>query len=385
MGAISFLNAAAQGGAIVKILAPLEAPGPHGPFRKIEGRIDVRKQYPEIQFCTVPRMVGPSPGLMLFTDRKSLLIIEEKEDSSPDFLRASGIGLYSKGKSLALAASMFFQTLWNQGTRLESEENTRKRSQLLQDILTHDIRNLSQVSLLNAEALENELEENETLHSIANGLINSILSTTELLETTNRLGKVLLDKESNLRPINLVQAIESSITLVRRAHPDKSIDFHLSNNVKQNSENSELPLEKENLSIGEPVLLVSADELLGEAFVNLFWNSAKYTDGDSVNIEVEIDEQNPEATKNRRDKKSQKETGFYIISIKDRGRGISDDMKGKLFTRYLDAASGTGLGLSIVHAIIVDRYQGKIEFKNRVDRDYMKGTTAEISLREWSK
>ena len=27
-------------------------------------------------------MVGPSPGLMLFTDRKSLLIIEEKEDSS---------------------------------------------------------------------------------------------------------------------------------------------------------------------------------------------------------------------------------------------------------------------------------------------------------------
>ena len=73
---------------------------------------------------------------------------------------------------------MFFQTLWNQGTRLESEENTRKRSQLLQDILTHDIRNLSQVSLLNAEALENELEENETLHSIANGLINSILSTT---------------------------------------------------------------------------------------------------------------------------------------------------------------------------------------------------------------
>ena len=55
-------------------------------------------------------------------------------------------------------------------------------------------------------------------------------------------------------------------------------------------------------------------------------------------------------------------------------------MKGKLFTRYLDAASGTGLGLSIVHAIIVDRYQGKIEFKNRVDRDYMKGTTLKFHL-----
>jgi signal transduction histidine kinase len=272
--------------------------------------------------------------------------------------------------------------LWNQGTLLESEENTRKRSQLLQDILTHDIRNLSQVTLLNAEVLQNELEKNDTLHSIVSSLINSILSTTELLETTNRLGKVLFDNEPILKPINLLEVIGSSVSLVKRAHPEKSIDFHLNNNVELYRENL-ASSEKENhpISGGRGVLCVRADELLGEAFVNLFWNSAKYTNGDSVKLDVEIVEQYCKDKKQKSDN-GPEEAGF-VISIKDRGRGISDDMKAKLFTRYLDAASGTGLGLSIVHAIIVERYQGKIEFKNRVDGDYMKGTIAEICLREW--
>jgi signal transduction histidine kinase len=48
----------------------------------------------------------------------------------------------------------------------------------------------------------------------------------------------------------------------------------------------------------------------------------------------------------------------------------------------LKTAKGSGLGMSIVHALVVDRYRGKIEVKNTVSDDYRKGTMVEILLKK---
>jgi signal transduction histidine kinase len=55
-------------------------------------------------------------------------------------------------------------------------------------------------------------------------------------------------------------------------------------------------------------------------------------------------------------------------------------MKEKIFTRYLGTASGAGLGLSIVHALVVERYSGKVAITDRVEGDYTEGTKVEVWL-----
>jgi signal transduction histidine kinase len=57
-------------------------------------------------------------------------------------------------------------------------------------------------------------------------------------------------------------------------------------------------------------------------------------------------------------------------------------MKEKVFNRYLMTSKGHGLGLSIVRALIVERYSGRINIKNRIKGDYTKGTEIELWLRK---
>jgi signal transduction histidine kinase len=72
--------------------------------------------------------------------------------------------------------------------------------------------------------------------------------------------------------------------------------------------------------------------------------------------------------------------GFWVISISDWGRGIPEGMKHNVFRRYLETAKGNGLGMSIVHALVTERYGGKVEVKDRVEGDYKMGTTVEVWL-----
>ena len=72
------------------------------------------------------------------------------------------------------------------------------------------------------------------------------------------------------------------------------------------------------------------------------------------------------------------------ISIADRGRGIPDERKNAVFSRYLTSEKGTGLGMSIVYALVVERYGGTIQIKNRVPEDYTQGTRIDIFLKNAS-
>jgi signal transduction histidine kinase len=77
---------------------------------------------------------------------------------------------------------------------------------------------------------------------------------------------------------------------------------------------------------------------------------------------------------------SQIEKHYYKIAFTDHGRGIPDQVKPRVFTRYLETVRGSGLGLSIVYALVVDRYSGKVEVRNRVEGDYRQGTVIEVWL-----
>ena len=60
------------------------------------------------------------------------------------------------------------------------------------------------------------------------------------------------------------------------------------------------------------------------------------------------------------------EDDYYILSIKDEGGGIPDEIADKIFEPFFTTkpvGKGTGLGLSVAHSL-VNKYGGKIYFKN---------------------
>jgi len=73
---------------------------------------------------------------------------------------------------------------------------------------------------------------------------------------------------------------------------------------------------------------------------------------------------------------------YWHIQIVDRGRGIPDERKEALLKGFVPGEArikGSGLGLIIVR-MLVDRYEGRIWFSNRVQGDHTKGTVTNILL-----
>lgn len=67
------------------------------------------------------------------------------------------------------------------------------------------------------------------------------------------------------------------------------------------------------------------------------------------------------------------------ISVADTGRGIAESIQQKIFDPFFttkDVGKGTGQGLAIVHAIIVKKHQGEIDFESKIGV----GTTFRIKL-----
>jgi signal transduction histidine kinase len=121
---------------------------------------------------------------------------------------------------------------------------------------------------------------------------------------------------------------------------------------------------------GEPSLMVRADDMLVEVFSNIFANSVRYTESKDVKIAVAI-----ELVKD-----GVPDQEFWKISLADWGTGIAQEMKERIFHRYMGGARGTGLGLSIVQSLVVDRYKGRADVKVRVPGSESEGTVVDVWL-----
>ena len=305
-------------------------------------------------------------------DRKRMFLAQYANvDASPTGL-AINLNIFTTNRHLIAGFASVFEALWRESEvreeaqrarhqlerSLSKEERSRKRAQLLQDILTHDIRNYNQVTKLSAELIREQLDGNREVEQLVGNMLYSIDQTSELLERAKKLGKVIAEETPNIHPVNVRDSIERSLALVRSCTPGKKIVHDLKT--------------RDQSAAGDPFVL--ADDLLYEVFVNLYSNSVKYTDGDEVWIETSIDQADPDV------KVPGSSSRYLKISVADRGRGIPEEIKSKAFSRYIENAKGTGLGLSIVHALTVDRYHGMVFLKDRVEGDSTRGTIVEILL-----
>ncbi|MGI0090588.1 MAG: sensor histidine kinase [Nitrososphaerales archaeon] len=298
-------------------------------------------------------------------DRIKAVIIQYGGDDSTQEVVASGV--LTTNRQTVLGLVQMFDGLWRQSEIVERESKLRAREErvagearLLQDILTHDIRNYQQVIRLSGEYIGQELRGNQNLSPVLTNMLQAIEGSNELLQKAIKLGQVLADHDPILYPLGLVDSIESSLELVKKAYPEKHLfvnDFAAESREKKATVN------------------VFADELLDEVFANLLSNSVKYTEDSNVRLTIKVDERMlPQNGGEAR-------PSYWRILITDLGRGIPDELKANIFgRRYMKNARGTGLGMSIVHALVVGRYNGRVSISDRVPGDHAKGTIIEVWL-----
>ncbi len=228
------------------------------------------------------------------------------------------------------------------------------------DLLTHDVGNL--VNPVNAylEIVLGTTSLSDSQFKYVASAQEAAKSIQHIVRNVRRSAQMLESSEAELVPTNLTKSVQQAIHEAGAAFLGKKVSIRH--------------------SMPEQDVWVVADNFLTEVIYNLVTNSIKFDEHDEVVVDIEL-----------------KEVGFeggewINVRIADRGIGIPDDLKDKVFSReyrklakfdkpILQKARGAGMGLSIVKAL-VERYGGKIWVENRVYEDYARGSVFNVLLKK---
>ena len=216
------------------------------------------------------RKIAPIKLGMLIQDSSKLLFTQYNDIDNKVSSESIASGIYTTNRETISSIISIFETMWADSELREKEAKSRKQAELLQDILTHDIRNYNQVARLSAELLKEELKTNAPVQSIVEGMLQAVDGSTRLLERAKKLGKVISEEHPSLYAVNLKESVKSALQLVRMSYPDKQITT------------------REDFTQILPCAVL-ADDLLNEVFTNIFSNSVRYTEGTEVEIEIMLE------------------------------------------------------------------------------------------------
>jgi two-component system, OmpR family, sensor histidine kinase VicK len=310
----------------------------------------------------------------LLVDRKSLLVVELKDDSKADFVEATGFSTYSNSDPGILAYISMFEDLWLQSQLFEQviEANRRlananeelkirdKMQQEFINIAAHELRTPIQpilgaidlIRLQQSATMQPQQERGEEVIAEAAGEyreeIEIIFRNVKRLE---RLSEDILD----------VTRIESGSFRLNREKFDLNEKVR---NIAADMQDAIPATKKEKLEIraettGES-LMVSADKpRIFEVTSNLVSNAIKFTEQGRITVKAGI-----------RD-------GAASVTVKDTGSGIDPKIMPRLFIKFASKSEhGTGLGLFISKKII-EAHGGRIYGENNPDG---KGATFVFTL-----
>jgi len=218
----------------------------------------------------------------------------------------------------------------------ESERATvvrMERTELLMELLVHDLMNLIQGLVVNLDRISPHFEDpfmNETMERSMEILkrMGRLVSQAGVLSQTN--------VEEPFRPMIVNNIIEKTVEDVKAVHSDKEVLFEV-HGVDQ-------------------CVTVAADDLVHDMFFNIVDNAVRYNPMEVPHVMLEMS------------RRRGKEGEALIVSISDDGPGIPDKAKQQLCYRYFrrfEEDGGMGLGLYLVKSL-ASRYHGTVHIEDRV-------------------
>ena len=292
----------------------------------------------------------------LIVDKKSVFIIDVKDDNKDNFLEAVGYATFHTSKSRTESYNFIFDTIWRQADLYESlreanrnliysyqklEEHDAMEKEFI-NLAAHELRTPSQSIIGYSEMLKDLPERNKQYEEAISrnaerlySLVTNMLSIARIESQTMKLNKIIFDL--NVKIENVIKDVSQQIEL-RKADKVK-IDFRPSGRIN----------------------ILADKEKTFQVFANLLNNAIKFTNEGTIKISV----------------KEKEKTNEAIVTIIDSGPGIDQEIIPHLFSKFkTKSEKGLGLGLYISKNII-EAHHGKIEAYNNPNSE---GATFVVTL-----
>jgi signal transduction histidine kinase len=292
----------------------------------------------------------------LIVDKKSVLIIDVKDDNKNNFIEAVGYATFHTSKSRTESYNFIFDTIWRQADLYESlreanknllysyqklEEHDAMEKEFI-NLAAHELRTPSQSIVGYSEMLKvlpkrNKQYEEAILRNAERlySLVTNMLNIARIESQTMELNKTIFDL--NIKIDNVIKDISQQLEL--RRDNKVTIEFK--------------PIGKINITADK--------EKIFQVFSNLLNNALKFTNQGTIIITV----------------KQKEKTNQVVVTVKDSGPGIDPEILPHLFTKF-KAKSEKGLGLGLyISKNIIEAHHGKIEAYNNPNS---KGATFVVTL-----
>ena len=276
----------------------------------------------------------------LITDKKSVLIIDVKDDNKDNFIEAVGYATFHTSKSRTESYNFIFDTIWRQADLYESlreanrnllysyqklEEHDAMEKEFI-NLAAHELRTPSQSIVGYSEMLKDLPKRNKQYEEAISrnaerlySLVTNMLSIARIESQTMELNKTIFDL--NIIIDNVIKDISQQLGLQR--DNKVAIDFK--------------PIGKINITADK--------EKIFQVFANLLNNALKFTNQGTIIITT----------------KQKEKTNQVVVMIKDNGPGIAPEIIPHLFTKF-KAKSEKRLGLGLyISKNIIEAHHGKIE------------------------
>jgi two-component system NtrC family sensor kinase len=175
---------------------------------------------------------------------------------------------------------------------------------------------------------------NDEIESLLTGITDGAKRTAEIIRSLRNFSRL---DEDDLKPVDINEGLQSTVVLVKNTMPD---------NLKLVKNFGNLP--KVECLPGK----------INQVFMNLISNAIQAIKSNGMDREEEL-----------LTITTYYENDNVIISIKDTGSGMTDEVKHKIFEPFFttkEVGEGTGLGLSIVFSII-EKHKGHIDVLSKLN------------------
>jgi PAS domain S-box-containing protein len=228
----------------------------------------------------------------------------------------------------------------------------KSETEFLNDLLSHDITNFTVSALYFLDTLKKSSNLSDQDRKTLATVRKDIQGAFELSTSVRDLSRLKSMSEDEIEVKELQQILSEGIEEAMRLYSERkaTIEFERSPEPK----------------------FFSGNPVVSRLFTNLLTNAIKFDSSDEVLVNVTIEDEVEDGV------------AYWRVEVSDRGRGIPDVEKEKIFERFhrLDTSvPGTGLGLFVAR-FVTKACGGTIWAEDRVPGDHTKGAKMVVLLRK---